>query len=280
MEIEAYITNLVSKSAVAIPNESGDYYVNGILYCGKCRTPKQTVIKMPWGEIKPNVLCKCKQEEQEHIESERKAQEFAEMVLRNKKTCYSLAEYKNMGEKTFANAEKSRVITIAQRYVEQFPVMLKAGRGLTFFGNTGGGKSYAAVCICNALLDKGYRCMFTNFSRIRNEMSGLWEERQSYMDSLNRYSLLVFDDLGAEAKTEYMQEVVHSVIDARLRAKLPTIVTTNLSAAQLSDDADISQARIYSRLFEMTVPVEVKHADRRKEKIEQDCKKFAEMLGI
>lgn len=278
--MEDMISGIVAKSKIAIPVAECDYVKDGILYCGKCNTPKQAEYVTPWKTIKPMILCKCAKEEQERIEEERKAQEFADQVSRNKKNCYPKNEYDALRKKNFENADNCKIIKIAKKYVDNFPEFLKDGKGLTFLGGTGAGKSYAALCICNALLDKGYRCMFTNFSRIRNELSGMWEERQEYLDSFNKCSLLVFDDLGAESNTEYMKEIVHSIIDSRLRAGLPVIVTTNLTANQLLDGSDISRTRIYSRLFEMTVPVEVKHADRRKENVSDNCKKYSELLGI
>lgn len=278
-----FLVSIEKKSRMNIPVEEGDYINqedHGLLYCGKCRTRKQGMYTTAFGELRPYVMCKCAKERHEREESERKAREFADKVKRNKSLCYPKLERAEMLEKNFQNAESSNLIQIARNYVDNFQEMLKAGKGLMLYGGTGAGKSYAAVCIANALLDMGYPCLVTNFARLRNEISETWDGRQDYIDSLNRFSLLVLDDLGAESKSDYMGEIVHSIIDSRCRAGLPTIVTTNLTAKQFTSQADISKSRIYSRLFEMTIPVEVKGADRRREKVSEEYKKYAKILGL
>lgn len=278
-----FLVSIEEKSRRNIPVEEGDYINQedqGLLYCGKCQTRKQGVYKTAFGELRPYCLCKCAREKRDREEAEQRAVEFAYMVKRNKSVCYPKLERAEMLEKNFQNAEDSKLIQIARNYVENFPEMLKAGKGLMLYGGTGAGKSYAAVCIVNALLDKGYPCLVTNFARLRNEISDTWEGRQDYIDDLNRFSLLVLDDLGAESRSDYMGEIVHSIIDSRCRAALPTIVTTNLTAKQFTSQDDISKSRIYSRLFEMAIPVEVKDADRRRDKMAEEYKKYAKLLGL
>lgn len=45
--------------------------------------------------------------------------------------------------------------------------------------------------------------------------------------------LLVFDDLGAENRTEWASEQLYRVLDARCDAELPTILTTNQDPSRL-----------------------------------------------
>jgi DNA replication protein DnaC len=120
----------------------------------------------------------------------------------------------------------------------------------------------------------------TNFARLSNTLQGMWEGKQEYLDSLNRFPLLILDDLGAERKSEYMNEIVFNLIDSRYRAKLPLIVTTNLTSEELKNPADITNRRTYSRLLEMCIPLEVKGEDRRREKLKDSFKEMKELLGI
>jgi DNA replication protein DnaC len=186
-----------------------------------------------------------------------------------------------MQDWTFANddGEGGQIISIARRYVENFDKMREDGKGLLLFGGVGCGKTYASACIANALIDKGIPCMVTNFARIANTVQGTFEKQEVY-DSFNRYSLLVLDDLAAERKTEYMQEIVFSVIDSRYRAKLPTIVTSNLTAEAIKNPADVAYQRIFSRLLEMCVPIEVKGEDRRRKILKDSFSEYSELLGI
>ena len=42
-----------------------------------------------------------------------------------------------------------------------------------------------------------------------------FEDRNQFIDSLNRYSLLIIDDLGIERNSEFALEQVFNVIDNR-----------------------------------------------------------------
>lgn len=98
----------------------------------------------------------------------------------------------------------------------------------------------------------------TNFSRILNTLTGMYsDDRNQFIDSLNKYSLLIIDDLGIERGTEFSLEQVFNVIDSRYRSKKPMIVTTNLTLDELKHPGDLAYARIYNRILECCVPLKI-----------------------
>ena len=256
-----------------------DYQKDGLWYCGKCDTPKQAMVKLFGSVRKPMCLCKCEAEkrdrEREEFEQSQRKMRIAEM----KKTGFPESE---MCHWTFEtdDGQNEKVKQIAKKYVDNFGEMLKRGKGLLFFGDVGTGKTFYSACSVNAVIDKGYPCMITNFARLVNTISGMYEGKQQYIAGLNRSELLGIDDLAAERDTEYMNEIVYNIIDSRYRAGLPTIITTNLSAEEIKNPADISKRRTYSRLLEMCVPVEVKGKDRRREKLKDDYSELKNILGL
>ena len=279
MDLTNYIDGLEKKASESIRAEQGDYELDGLLHCHKCNTPKQTRVEL-FGRIRtPMCLCKCEVEKREREEAERKRIEFQARVKEMRRVGFPEAEMQNWN---FANddGESGQIITVAKNYVENFDKMLEDGKGLLLFGGVGNGKTFASACIANALIDKGYPCMMTNFARIANTVQGMFEGRQDYYDSFNRFPLLVIDDLSAERKTEYMQEIVFNVIDSRYRAGLPIIVTSNLTADEIKNPADISYQRIFSRLLEMCIPVESKGEDRRRKILKTSFSEYSEILGI
>ena len=183
---------------------------------------------------------------------------------------------------TFANDDNSnkRVSEIARRYAENFWEMKGRSKGLLFYGTVGTGKTFAAACIANALIDKGVPALVTNFARLTNTIGGMYEGKQQYIDGLSRFDLLVIDDLASERDTEYMNEIVFQIIDSRYRSGLPLIVTTNLTAEEIKHPAEVKRQRIFSRLLEMCIPVEVKGADRRKEALKSDFNELKDLLGL
>lgn len=262
-----------------MPFDEGDYIVDGLWYCGKCHTPKQCRVNWMGQTRTPRCLCKCEQEAREAEELERKKQEEIERIRRLKKMGFQDSE---MASWTFERDDHAneKISTIAHNYVDNFQEMKKKGKGLLFYGSVGTGKTFISSCIANALIDQGYPCLVTNFARLCNTLSGMFEGKQEYIDGLNRFQLLVIDDLASERDTEYMGEIVHNIIDARYRSGLPLIITTNLTSEELKNPAEVKKQRIYSRLFEMCIPVEVKGRDRRKEKLKSDYKDLEDLLGL
>ena len=279
MNLTSALNGIEKTAAEAIKAEQGDYYGDdGLLYCGKCNTPKQTRVSIFGRERTPFCLCKCEAEKRDREEAERKRIEFERRVRDLRRMGFPESDMQNW---TFANDDgtNEKISTVARNYVENFGKMQEDGKGLLLFGKTGTGKSFAAACIANALIDKGYPVLMTNFARIRGTLQGLFDGRQEYLDSFNRFPLLILDDLAAESKSEYMQEIVYEVINNRYLAGLPLIVTTNLTADELKHPADVTNQRTFSRLFEMCLPIEVAGTDRRRDALKEAHAEYKDILG-
>lgn len=264
METSGMMKALEALSKRGIKINDGDYIGDdGLLYCGKCHTRKQVRLKKPDGkEITPMCLCKCQVAARDAEESEQKRLDRVYRINDYKRAGFPDTELRNY---TFAHDDSanSNASRAAHNYVEHFSDFKKAGKGLMFYGNVGTGKTFLVACIANALIDELHPCLVTNFSRIINTLQGMYEGKQQYIDSLNRYDLLVIDDLAAERNTEYVNEIVYNVIDSRYRSGKPLIVTTNISPDEMKVESDINRKRIYSRIGAMCVPIEVKGVDRR-----------------
>ncbi len=273
MDLSKFIDGVEQSASQSIRAEQGDYLgEDGLLYCHKCNTPKQCRVEL-FGTIRtPMCLCKCEVEKREREEAERRRIERERTMRR---ACFTEQEMQTW---TFANDDggSSQIITVAKNYVKNFDKMLKDGKGLLLFGTVGNGKTFAAACIANALIDNDFPCRMTTFSDIAKD---IFDGKLSPHD-LNRYALLVLDDLMAERKTEYMQEIVFNVIDSRYKAGLPLIVTSNLTAEAIKNPADLAYQRIFSRLLEMTLPIEVKGEDRRRAKLKEAHSNYKDMLGL
>ena len=275
------IEGIAKASENTIPINDGDYIDSeGLLCCGKCHTRKQTIIVLANGkQLKPRCVCKCEQERMHEEEEKRKAKELEEKVKELRKMGFPDAE---MSRFTFENDDRSNeyISDVAKRYADNFTTMYSKHKGLLLFGTVGTGKTYIAACIANALIDRGYTCLVTNFARLTNTINGMYDGKQEYIDGLDRFSLLVIDDLASERDTEYMNEIVTNIIDARYRSGKPMIVTTNLTSEELKNPRDVRKQRIYSRLMEMCIPLEVKGTDRRQKKLIDEKNELDELLGL
>ena len=267
-------------SRVPQPNE-GDYVgEDGLMYCSKCNTKKQTKVNILGHEKIMPCICHCMAAEYQREQEEMERQEYERRIERYRQSAGF--NDKAMEQWTFANDDmlNPKTTQIMQKYVDEFPKLKKEGIGLLLWGSVGTGKTYAAACIVNALIDKGYPCMITSFTRIANILQGMREGKQEYLDKLNNFPLLVLDDLGAERKSEYMQEQVFNVIDNRYRMNLPIIVTTNMSISELKNMSDIGNARIYDRILERCHPVEMNGGSRRRQIVKDRYFELNKLLGI
>lgn len=269
------IENVLDNISRNVPVPDNEYMgKDGLLHCAKCKGAVQTVIQV-FGKTKTvRCICACKKAEIEAFEERKRAEERE----RNRKICFPES---NMASWTFANDDRAnqKISDAMKKYADNFQEYRRSGKGLLLYGTVGTGKTYHAASIANLLIDKGYKVLMTNFTRISNHLQGTFEKNE-YIDSLNNYSLLILDDLGVERKSEYMQEIVYNIIDARYRSGLPFIVTTNLTAEQLKKPDNIENARIYDRILERCLPVEVSGISRRKQHLKESISDLKMNLGL
>ena len=142
-----------------------------------------------------------------------------------------------------------RIYRIATDFVREFG---QSFQNLLFYGDTGLGKTFMCNCIAKDLLDNGHTVLYVTAPRIfklveyyrfnRNDM----EDPDYAIDAVTDVDLLVLDDLGAEFSTVVTNAALFDIINQRLLAKKPTVISTNLSLIEF--EAQYS-ARIFSRFL-------------------------------
>ena len=240
------------------PNSKpGDYIgKDGLLYCGKCNTAKQTRIESVLSGEPLSIQCACdkaaadKEAERERL---RKVEEL-------RAACIPVAA---MHKNRFDCASDAPHIKTARRYVAKWDEVYSKNIGLLLWGNTGTGKSYTAQCICNALVDRNIPVKYISAVELVAKLMDKDTKRGPFMDKLRNTPLLVIDDIGAERDTAFSREQICAVIDARSEAGRPLIVTTNLTLDEMERCADGALQRVYNRIKAMCVPVAVIGESRR-----------------
>lgn len=276
MSFGAVIEAMADGLSARVPRSENEYIgEDGFLHCSKCGRATQTQVQFLEKKKIVRCICDCKRAELEAAEQAAKREENE----RKRRICFSESK---MYAWTFENDDRqnAKISDAMRRYADNFAEYRKNGQGLLLFGTVGTGKTYYAACIANRLLDAGTPVKMTNFARIANRIQAKFEGRQEYIDSLNRYSLLIIDDLGAERQSEYMQEIVFNIIDARYRSGLPLIVTTNLTAAELKSPQDVQYSRIYDRVLERCLPVEISGVSRRRQNLKANAADMRKQLGL
>lgn len=274
------IMEVLDSIAARVPRGENTYTGDdGLLYCSNCNTAQQSRIEV-FGitKIVPCV-CKCMQEARQREEERQARLNKMQEVRRFRDMGFT---DRDMIAHTFAmdDGTNPKLSRAAHAYVDHFKDFRKEGKGLLLYGSVGTGKSFVAACIVNALIDMGYPCLMTNFSRLIDSVNAEWGERQTYLDSLSRFELIAIDDLGVERDTSYTNENVTVIVDSLYRAKVPLIITSNYTPKQLTGEDEIRRKRVYDRLLERCHPIEVTGESRRKEKGRKDYATMKDILGL
>ena len=134
-------------------------------------------------------------------------------------------------------------------YAEEFD---HRSDSLMLFGNAGLGKTHAALAIAGIVLEKGYDVIYVSspdfFSRLEalHFSSDPDGEEETLMQTAAGADLLILDDLGSEFNSSFLISTLYSLLNNRLGAKLPTIVTTNITDGSLLEK--LYTEKISSRL--------------------------------
>lgn len=271
-------TRALDNISASVPIAEKEYFgEDGYLHCSVChaRTESRVVVKELGIDKMVRCICDCKVKEMEAEEEKKRKVEHE----RKRRICFAET---NMADWTFSNDDRKneKLSDAMGNYAQKFSEFRSTGKGLLMYGPVGTGKTYYAACIANALIDKGYSVLMTNFARLTNIIQGMYEGKQDYIDSLNDYDLLIIDDLGAERKSEFMQEMVFNIIDSRYRSGLPFIITTNLTADEIKKAEEVAFRRIYDRIMERCFPVEVTGISRRRTALKETHADVKAMLGL
>lgn len=271
----------IEQLSARVPEPTEETYIgdDDLLHCSKCDGKRETMVNFLGKEKKVRCICACQKAELDAEEEARRNHERMQRIERLRRTGFQDGQLINW---TFYNDDGSQpeAMKAARNYVENFQAFKNDGKGLLLYGDVGAGKTYVAACIANALVDKGIPAMVTNFARIANKLQESFDGRQAYLDSLDKFDLLVIDDLDAERKTEYMQEIVFNVVDARYRSGLPMVITTNLTIDAIKNPKTMQETRVYDRILEKCFPLEVKGESHRRKKIKAEYDGMKEMLGL
>lgn len=134
-----------------------------------------------------------------------------------------------------------------RRYAQSFT--MKSGN-LLLNGNPGLGKTFLSACIARTVADGGYSVVYETavhlFSCLEEAKFTDSQEAKRQAEKYTACDLLIIDDLGTEMTTQFVSSALYTVLNDRLLASSPTVVSTNL---QSDDIARRYSPQIASRLL-------------------------------
>ncbi len=159
------------------------------------------------------------------------------------------------------------------------------GKGITFVGTPGVGKTHLAVGILKKIYrEKGIKGRFFDTKDLIYKLKALIEEGKTSkaIRRILNYPLIVLDDLGSERLSEWQREIISYIISYRYNNLKSTIITTNFSLTgeekkdrrikKTAPDIDLPKSLMVerlgpgtvSRIYQMTKVLYIKGRDRRR----------------
>ena len=123
---------------------------------------------------------------------------------------------------------------------------------LLLLGNAGLGKTHAALAIAGEVLRQNYDVIYVSCPDFFGKLEALHfgsdpnGEEETLFQTASNADLLILDDLGTEFNSSFFLTNLYSLLNNRLGAKLPTIVTTNVTDGTLLEK--LYTEKISSRL--------------------------------
>jgi len=148
-----------------------------------------------------------------------------------------------------------------REYVENFVAIRRQKfNSVLLIGDVGVGKTHLLAGAAQKLQALGHQVVFVNtvelIENLReaelNKLNPAFEGEslRSQITTLSTAEVVVFDDVGKEKITEWVQVQYYRLINYRYQAMLPTLFSSNLDIRELSEEIGSTVA---SRMVEMSV---------------------------
>ena len=162
-----------------------------------------------------------------------------------------LSEALRLGNESFADfdlnwytgVDRTRMeltLETAKEYAVRFGAV---NASLLFQGGTGLGKTFLSGCIAKTVSARGFGVVYEG---AQNAFAAFEEQKfsrdaETYAAASERVKrimgcqLLILDDLGTELTTSFTQSALYYIVNSRLAAHTQTVISTNLSDAELAE---------------------------------------------
>ena len=123
---------------------------------------------------------------------------------------------------------------VCRKYAETFT---KDNGNLLFNGGTGLGKTMLSACIACHVAEQGYSVAYESaphlFAKLEKDRFHPDEESGMAVAKLNGCDLLIIDDLGTELPGNFTTAALYTLLNDRLLAGKPMVISTNLNIDEI-----------------------------------------------
>ncbi len=150
---------------------------------------------------------------------------------------FSLSYFSDTPVKNLPVSERSvmeKVLKVCRDYARTFT--MESGN-LLFNGGTGVGKTHLALAVGRTVGEQGYTVCYESaaplLSKLERAKFSPSEETVAQAERFEQCDLLIVDDLGTELTGNFTNAALYSLVNTRLMARKPMLLTTNLTIDEL-----------------------------------------------
>jgi DNA replication protein DnaC len=269
-----------------LPLKDDEYEVAGMPYCKRCRTPRFVVVKTTKQYI-VRTNCEC-------LEAERLRKLDEERAEKRKNAFRQQQKLATMGEKylnaSFLNAQitknNQKAYESAENFVKNATEVRKNSIGLYIYGDNSSGKTYLTACMCNALVEKGYKCLFTSIPKLIEKYRESRTSQGEILADISSRQFVFIDDLGKEFignrddwEWARAEKLLLDVLNAVYNNGISVVFTSNYSLGDFATRFKLDKA-IVERVNEMATKVIKLEGDNFRDVRLEEKTKIADDLGI
>lgn len=169
-----------------------------------------------------------------------------------------------------ASPRAERVRDVLSTYCANFEAQRGVRPGFIFIGNPGTGKTHIACAMVSALVDAGYRSIYTSMPRLTSEVRasygrpGAMEELKGRLVSCD---FLVLDEIDLHGTSDSDYALLYEIVNSRYeRVGHPTLAISNRGIDHLKRDLD---ERMTSRILAGSSPIVFDWPSRREVRLSQ-----------
>jgi DNA replication protein DnaC len=208
--------------------------------CPKCEDREIVLIEQEDGSFSArNCECKAQKIQKRMFRASGLSEEQARLMI---------SDYK-------PSQDTMKMYQMAKRYIDLR--QWGEGKGFALFGSVGIGKTMLAQIIASEIMRSKKSVIFVPTTSLMAELrsSQFSEDRSEFeqrIEKLINVDVVIFDDVGKEKPTEWVQNQYFRIIDGRYNNKKATGFTSNYEFGELADRFSEFGDAIISRIISMT----------------------------
>lgn len=147
---------------------------------------------------------------------------------------FSLHYYSDQPDGSSPRQTMAAILDFCKAYAEGFSPHAPS---VLMMGETGLGKTHLSLSIAGEVMRGGYSVLYVSapdlFRKLQNEYYGKGEPGVDTLQTLMETRLIIIDDLGAEIENQFNVSTLYNIVNSRLNAGRPIIISTNLTPKEL-----------------------------------------------